>query len=249
MTKNQKLIKQKNKDKRAIKRINKQLARARKVLARYELGLQRNEHTSITYLDDAKEQLDKWNRLFTKSGNVRKNIRHEKLVMLDSWVLATLVNKESGFNQYKTVKSRTRQRPHIIHNLAKEWGVSEEEVAKFIRTSTRLQNTGLQELLGFDSLQVSDIVKQHIDISPETIEKVAKFLIKDNEKNVPSFLKLYKKQDNYIQAMNDILSMTSNLNSKLKKQSLESILKEQDIYSKAREAQNRDITAQVFPKG
>lgn len=232
----------------SINKFNREIKKARKRLARYELGLERNEHTKIDAFETLKRTLESWERgnLFTKSGDIRKNISYNKFVMVRSLVNATLLNKQSEYNKYKTVKSRTRNIPHITRNLAKQWDMTEQEVKRFIHLSTGLQNTALYETLGLDSEQVRRIADEHDDINLDTLEKVAEYLIKDKNRNTPKFMKSSLRTDDYFNALNEILTRVQNLPDKLKQASIEKILKDEEIIKQIERDKAKDYTANVF---
>lgn len=233
---------------RRINKLSKELNKAKKRIARYELGIQRGEHTKIDALETVKKQLDLFDRLglFTKKGDLRKNISKSSLTYVESFTRGFLLNKKSDYNKYKTVKSRTQNIPHIITNLAKEWKSSEREVRRFISASTRLQNMGLLELLGLGSEQVRDLVEDHEDVSLETLQKVSEYLIKDKKRNVPSIMSKFQGEDDYYLALQEILNRVQNLDEKLKHASIEKILAQENVGEEIAKDKGRDYTKNIF---
>lgn len=233
---------------RNINRLSKELVKARKRVARYEKGLNKGEHTKIDAMETVRSQLAQFERLgyFNKKGELRKNLSKSKLTYVESFTKGFLINKKSEYHKYKTVKSRTQNKPHIIYNLAKEWDMTESEVKRFINASTRLQNTGLLELLGLGSEQVRDLLDEHEDLSLDTLEKVSLYLIKDKERNVPQIMSEFLGEDDYYLALQEILNRVSNIDEKLKYKSIERVLYEEDIADKIRSDRYKDYTKQVF---
>ena len=137
------------------------------------------------------------------------------------------MNKESAYNRVKTVKARTTTKKHIAYNLAENWGITEKEAKKYIKDITALQTRSLFDVLGLNSDQVMQLATTYNNITPETLVEVAEYLIRDKNRNIPEFMRRYEKQDDFYRALIDIFEKVEDLPDRLKKESIEDILKEE----------------------
>lgn len=223
MTKKQKL--------NYINKINREIEKARRVIERYDKGIEKSEHGRFDAIESLKNTFNQYEEkgYLTKSGAIRKNISNKSLELIKPKMSSTLLNKESAYYRVKTVKARTQSKPHVAYNLSKLWGVDIRTSKKYIKTITELQNNALMDKLGFSSTQVEQLVETYTQITPDTLRKVAEYLIEDNKKSMPEFMSKYKKKDDFTRAMIDILEKVDNLPQELKNAPLDEILREKGL--------------------
>lgn len=220
-----------------IARIQKELNTETKRIERYKKGLEKNEHGQYREIENVAKKLDEYKRkgYITKSGTIRKSISQKKLEEINTYFSATFRNKKSSYNQVKTVKARTQTRRHIAYNLAKKWDMSEKEAKNYIKTMTKIQNDSLFELLGYDSEQVRVLMETNEDITFDTIKTVSEYLLNDKAKNTPEIMQKYTGQDDYFEALTDIIAKVENLDDRLKHEDIERILYDEGFFEEDEE--------------
>ena len=214
-----------------VNKINREIEKAHRVIARYDKGIAKNEHGRFNAIESLKNTLNQYEErgFLTKSGVIRKNISYKSLEEIKPILSSTLLNKKSAYHRVKTVKARTRTIPHVANNLSKLWGIDVITAKKYIKTITELQNNALMDKLGFNSDQVEQLVETYTQITPDTFRKVAEYLIEDSKKSMPDFMSKYKKKDDFTRAMIDILEKVDNLPQELKNAPLDEILREKGL--------------------
>lgn len=214
-----------------VNKINREIEKARRVIERYDKGIAKGEHGRFDAIESLKNTLEQYEEkgYLTKRGEIRKNISNKSLELIKPKMSSTLLNKESAYHRVKTVKARTQSKPHVAYNLSKLWGVDVRTAKKYIKTITELQNNALMDKLGFSSTQIEQLVETYTQITPDTLRKVAEYLIEDNKKSMPEFMSKYKKKDDFTRAMIDILEKVDNLPQELKNAPLDEILREKGL--------------------
>lgn len=214
-----------------VNKINSEIEKARRRIERYDKGIAKGEHGRFDAIESLKNTLEQYEEkgYLTKSGAIRKNISNKSLELIKPKMSSTLLNKESAYHRVKTVKARTQSTPHVAYNLAELWGVDVRTAKKYIKTITELQNNALMDKLGFSSTQVEQLIETYTQITPDTLRKVAEYLIEDSKKSMPEFMSKYKRKDDFTRAMIDILEKVDNLPQELKNAPLDEILREKGL--------------------
>ena len=218
--------------KQQISRLQKELSREQKNIERYERGVESLAHTRYNAIENVEKQLRTFQEkgYITKKGTIRKNIRADKLQELNNYFAGTFRNDESAYSKVKTRKSRTQTKKHIARNLAEKWDESEKDVKRYIQNITALQNNALMDKLGLDSNQVRILTETYEDVTPETLVEVAEYLIADKEKNTPSLMQQYIGEDDFFEAMTDLVERVENLSERLQHESIEQILEDEGLF-------------------
>ena len=163
-------------------------------------------------------------KIFTKKGNIRKNISASKEEKISAILSANLINENSLYNKVNTRKKREERQIVSLENLMQEWDMGEAQAKRYVRNVTKLQNEYLLDKLFISSDDVRRITTTTDNLSGVEFYEVAKFIADDFEKN-NGVLSKYRDGTDTASIMEAFISQLDEQRDDLKTMSLRSAIK------------------------